>query len=214
VGRTRLHTPVRLSGQHHSTRCIVTPRESPHVTTTIAPPTLTVDNRFTRQFGQPNEGPRTKALAYLNDSVQTFIRQSPFLVLSTSGAGGRCDASPRGGHPGFVAILDDRHLLLPDVQGNRRFDSYQNVDHNPHAGLLFLIPGSDRTVRVNGTASVVDAAAVQRHISGLPVQNPDENAILLQGLLIEVEEAYSHCPRSFRFADLWNPDTIAQNRPR
>jgi PPOX class probable FMN-dependent enzyme len=184
------------------------------MTATATPPSQTFDNRFTRRFGPTSEGARKKELPYLSEPLQAFIRQSPFLVLATSGTAGRCDASPRGGTPGFVRVLDERHLLLPDVKGNRRFDSYQNVDQNPHVGLLFLIPGTDRTVRVNGTATIVDDAEVRRHTGELSLHNPDEDALLLQGLLVEVEEAYSHCPRSFRFADLWNTDTIHQNRAR
>jgi predicted pyridoxine 5'-phosphate oxidase superfamily flavin-nucleotide-binding protein len=133
-------------------------------------------------------------------------------VLATSGQGGRCDASPRGGQPGFVAILDERHLLLPDVAGNRLFDSYRNVAQNPQVGLLFLIPGSERTVRVNGRARIVDDAEVRQHIAGLAVHYTDDNTILLQGLVIEVEEAYGHCPRALKFADLWNTETIAANQ--
>jgi uncharacterized protein len=182
------------------------------VTATVSVPPQTFDNRFTRRFGMPAERVQTKVLPYLNETVQSFIRRSPFAVLSTSDRDGRCDASPRGGTPGFVLILDDRHLLLPDVKGNRLFHSYQNVDQNPHVGLLFMIPGIDRTARVNGTATIVDDAEVRRHVEGLAIHNPDENAVLLQGLLIEVEEAYTHCPRSFRFAELWNADTIAANR--
>jgi uncharacterized protein len=184
------------------------------MTATLSPLTETFDSRFHDAFGQPGEGPRKKVLAYLSEAHQTFIRQSPFLVMATAGAAGQCDASPRGGMPGFVRIVDDRHLLLPDVKGNRRFDSYRNIDENPHVGLLFMIPGSDRTVRVNGTAHVVDADEVRR-VAGEPsLHNPDEDAHLLQGLVVEVEQAYSHCPRSFAFADVWNTDTIQQNRTR
>ena len=184
------------------------------MTATAPPPSQTFDNRFTQRFGPTSEGARKKELPYLSDVVQDFIRQSPFLVLATADAGGRCDSSPRGGTPGFVRVLDDRHLLLPDVKGNRRFDSYLNIDQNPHVGLLFLIPGSDRTVRVNGTATIVDDAEVRREAGEPSLHNPDENAILLQGLLVEVEGAYTHCPRSLRFADIWNLETIEQNRTR
>ena len=76
-----------------------------------------------------------------------------------------------------------------------------------------MLPGSDKTVRVNGRASVIEDDEVRRQIGELSIHNPDEDAVLLQGLLIEVEEAYSHCPRSFTFADLWNTETIQANRP-
>ncbi|MBI3973946.1 MAG: pyridoxamine 5'-phosphate oxidase family protein [Chloroflexi bacterium] len=170
------------------------------------------ENRFTRCFGMPAERVQKKVLNFLNDDVKAFIARSPFLVMATSDPSGRCNASPRGGRPGFVKILDDRHLLLPDVKGNRLFQSYLNMDKNPHVGLLFMIPGSDRTVRVNGRVRILDKEDVLRHVEGLSIHNPDEDAVMLQGLLIEVEEAYGHCPRSFRFADLWNVETIAGNR--
>jgi PPOX class probable FMN-dependent enzyme len=184
------------------------------MTTSLSPLSETFDSRFHDTFGQPGEGPRKKVLPSMSEAHQAFIRQSPFLVMATAGAAGHCDASPRGGMPGFVRIVDDRHLLLPDVKGNRRFDSYRNIDENPHVGLLFMVPGSDRTVRVNGTAHVVDADEVRRVAGELSLHNPDEDAHLLQGLLIEVEQASSHCPRSFTFSDVWNTDTIQQNRGR
>ena len=184
------------------------------MTATLAPVAETFESRFHDAFGPPSEGARKKVMPVLTEAHQAFIRQSPFLVMATSSAAGQCDASPRGGMPGFVRILNERHLLLPDVRGNRRFDSYRNIVENPHVGLLFMIPGSDRTVRVNGTASVVDADEVRRVAGELSLHNPDEDAHLLQGLLIEVEQAYSHCPRSFTFADVWNTDTIQQNRAR
>jgi PPOX class probable FMN-dependent enzyme len=170
------------------------------------------DNRFTLRFGTPSERAQKKVLDYLNPDVQAFIAKAPFVVMATSDGDGRCDASPKGGKPGFVAILDDRHLLVPDVAGNRLFQSYLNLEQNPHVGLLFMIPGSDHTVRVNGRARLVDREDVAAHVAGLSVHWTDDNTILLQGMVVEVEEAYGHCPRAFRFADLWNPETITANR--
>ena len=167
------------------------------------------DNPFTRQFGVPAERPRKKVVPYLEEHVREFIARAPFLVMATSDGEGRCDASPKGGRPGFVAVLDERHLLVPDVAGNRLFQSYLNMSANPHVGLLFMVPGSDSTVRVNGRARLIDQDEVRRHVDGLSVYWKDDNTVLLQGVLVEVEEAYSHCPRAFRFADLWNPQTAA-----
>jgi uncharacterized protein len=170
------------------------------------------DNPFTRRFGVPVERVQRKVVDHLSEPVRDFIARAPFLVMATADGDGRCDASPKGGLPGFVAVLDERHLLIPDVAGNRLFQSYLNMTENPHVGLIFLIPGSDSTVRVNGRARLVDREEVLRHVAGLSVHWKDDNTILLQGVLVEVEEAYSHCPRAFRFADLWNPETIAANR--
>lgn len=170
------------------------------------------DNQFTRRFGRPAERTQAKIRDHLTEEVQAFIRRSPFLVMATADAEGRCDASPKGGMPGFVAILDDRHLLVPDVAGNRLFQGYRNLADNPRVGLVFMIPGSDRTVRVNGRVTLVDHDEVLRRHAEAGVFNPDDNAITLQGFVVEVEEAYGHCPRAFKFADLWNTETIDANR--
>jgi PPOX class probable FMN-dependent enzyme len=166
------------------------------------------DNQFTRRFGRPAERPRTKIKPALTEDVKAFIRASPFLIMATADAQGRCDASPKGGQPGFAAILDDTHLLVPDVAGNKLFQGYRNMVENPHVGLLFMIPGNDRTVRVNGRVALVDREDVQRRHASFGVHNPDDNTITLQGIVVEVEEAYGHCPRAFKFADLWNVGAI------
>jgi len=156
----------------------------------------------------------TKVKDHLEPYVRAFIEHAPFAVLASSSASGDCDASPKGGLPGFVKVLDERTLLIPDVGGNRLFQSYQNFESNPKAGLLFMIPGMDVTVRVNGRISVVEADELQRRAIAPELLNADANSGLVQGLLLAVDEAYFHCPRSFRFAELWNTDTIAANRSR
>jgi len=175
-------------------------------------------NRFADMFGYPNPTGRavTKLKDYMTSYVQEFIQHAPFVIMATGDAEGRCDASPKGGKPGFVRVLDERHLLLPDVAGNKLFQSYQNVDTNPHVGLLFFIPGVNDTVRVNGTAAIVDKQALERRNIALSLYEPDENAKHLQGLLITVEEAYGHCPRALKFSRLWDVEMIQAhqtNRP-
>jgi uncharacterized protein len=172
----------------------------------------TPSNRFQEIFGNPSERAQLKVIDTLSDDVKNFIQNAPFVVMATSNAQGQCDASPKGGTPGFVKVLDDKHLLLPDVAGNRLFQSYENIDTNPQVGLLFLIPGSDHTARVNGRARVVKKEELEQHEMTLAVQWTDDNTKHLQGLLIEVEEAYGHCPRAFKFANLWDPKTIQKNR--
>jgi PPOX class probable FMN-dependent enzyme len=174
------------------------------------------DNQFTRQFGMPVERVQKKVKGLLSEDVQAFIRQSPFLVMATADARGNCDASPKGGKPGFVAILDERHVLVPDVAGNRLFHGYQNMATNPHVALLFIIPGSERTARVNGRVTIVDSEEVGRRHAAFrdrpDVSYRDDNTKTLQGIVVEVEEAYTHCPRAFKFADLWDAETIAANK--
>jgi len=171
-------------------------------------------NRFAEKFGYPNPNGRavTKVKDYMTSYVQDFIRHAPFMIMATGDEAGHCDASPKGGQPGFVKVLDERHLLVPDVAGNKLFQSYQNLDINPHVGLLFLIPGVNDTVRVNGTVRIVDKDALEQQNLTLSLYNPDDNAKHLQGLVVEVEEAYGHCPRALKFSQLWDIDTIQANQ--
>ena len=110
--------------------------------------------------------------------------------------------------PGFVKVLDEHRLLLPDVAGNRLFQSYGNLESNPKAALLFMIPGCDWTVRVNGRASVVEKS--DGRLAGIApeVFEHDENTKVLQGILLEVDEAYAQCPRAFTFSKLWDVERI------
>lgn len=166
-------------------------------------------NRAQQKFGEPIEIVRKKVFPRMNGMVQDFIRQAPFVVLATANGEGDCDASPKGGRPGFVRVVDDKHLVLPDIAGNNLFQSYENLETNPKVGLLFLIPGCDWTVRVNGRVSLLEAEGGRLQGVAPAVFDPDDNTRVLQGLLVEVDEALSHCPRAFTFSRLWNTDAIA-----
>ena len=169
-------------------------------------------NRAQAQFGLPATSVARKIEASLNPMVREFIAASPFCVLATASSAGDCDASPKGGAPGFVKVLDEARLLIPDIAGNKLFQSYENVESNSNAGLLFLIPGCDWTVRVNGAAGPV--ATRDEVLDGTPAEVlwQDDNTRVLQGLLIEVREAYAHCPRAFLFSKLWETQAIEQAR--
>ena len=169
-------------------------------------------SRFNDQFGEMSERARVKVKGEMSEFVQKFIQASPFVVMASSDPDGNCDASPKGGKPGFVKVIDDTRLLLPDVAGNRLFQSYQNMDANPHVGLLFMIPGVNDTVRVNGTVSIVDKEELDRQKVELSLFWTDDNAKHLQGIIINVEESYGHCPRAYNFAKLWDTDQIAENQ--
>jgi uncharacterized protein len=171
---------------------------------------VTFDNRFTQTFGVPIERVRTKVKDYLTEPIKAFIAESPFLVMSTSDSQGRCDASPKGGKPGFVRILDDRHLLIPDVAGNRLFQSYLNMDANPYVGLIFLIPGISEVVRVNGHVTIVSRGALDHHEVERSMYNPDGDRAVQQGIVVEVEESYTHCPRALNYSRLWDIDVIRE----
>ncbi len=169
-------------------------------------------NRFHDAHGSPNDRVIAKVRDHMHPWVQEFIRASPFAVLSTADSEGNCDASPKGGKPGFVKVIDDRHLILLDVKGNRLFQSYENLDTNPHVALCFLIPGLGHSARVNGRGEVVDLTALEEHGIAVEVNNPDDRAALQQGLLITVDEAYGQCPRALQISDLWDVETIATNK--
>jgi PPOX class probable FMN-dependent enzyme len=141
-----------------------------------------------------------KDVGCLDEMARALIAASPMLVLATTAADGRCDASPRGGQPGFVTVLDDWHLAIPDATGNRRLDSLANIIDSGRAGLLFLIPGRTTTLRVNGRACVsADPECLSRIAA---VGKPPVTAIV-----VKVEEVYAHCPKAFVRSRLWEPDS-------
>jgi PPOX class probable FMN-dependent enzyme len=141
-----------------------------------------------------------KDVGRLDEMARALIAASPMLVLATATADGRCDASPRGGQPGFVTVLDDEHLAIPDATGNRRLDSLTNVIDSGHAGLLFLIPGRTTTLRVNGRAWVTAEQDCLARLSA--VGKPPVTAIV-----VAAEEVYAHCPKAFVRSRLWQPDS-------
>ena len=169
-------------------------------------------NRFSDTFGYPTGRAAFKVRNRLTPYVQEFINQSPFVVMATSDRNGNCDASPKGGKPGFVLVLDQEHLLFPDVAGNKLFQSYQNIDANPHVGLIFFIPGISETIRVNGTASIVSQEDLEQRNVEVSLHNPDDRSKHLQGIIIEVDEAYGHCPRALKFSHLWDTKQITANQ--
>ena len=170
------------------------------------------ENRFTQAFGLPTERIQTKVRPQLTEPLKAFIAESPMLVMATSDREGRCDASPKGGLPGFVRVLDDSHLLVPDVAGNKLFQSYLNMDQNPHVGLLFFIPGLSEVVRVNGRVTIVDRVELDRRGVDGARYDPDESRDVVQGIIVEVEEAYTHCPRALNYSRLWDPAEIASRQ--
>ena len=173
---------------------------------------MSFDSRFNKTFGAPSERAATKIRDHLTGPVKEFIGESPFAVMATSDSQGRCDASPKGGKPGFVRVLDDRHLLVPDVSGNKLFQSFQNMDENPHVGLVFFIPGVTDVVRVNGTVTLAERENLDRWNVERSMANPDGDRGIIQGIIVEVEEAYSHCPRSLNYSRLWDLDRIQKKQ--
>ena len=152
-------------------------------------------------LGEPAAVVRAKVADRLNDLTRRFVDLSPFVLLATSAPDGTCDVSPRGDPPGFVRVLDERTLLLPDRPGNRLADSLRNVLRNPHVGLLFLVPGVGDTLRVNGRATLVTD-------EDLLAPCAVEGKVPKLGLRIEVDEVFTHCSKAFLRARLWDPETF------
>ncbi len=150
--------------------------------------------------GEPSEVARRKELAALDVHARAFIARSPFLLLGTSDAQGRCDVSPKGDAPGFVRVLDDQHLVIPDRPGNKRLDGMRNMLVNPHVGLIFLVPGNDFTLRVNGRAAITRDPELLRSLAA-------QGKTPLLAIGVEVEEVFLHCARSFRRGRLWDSET-------
>lgn len=148
-------------------------------------------------FGLPGEASLKKEVPYLHPSYQALIAASPFAVLATIGPGG-LDASPRGDPPGFVAVQDEKTLLMPERRGNNRIDSLRNIVADPRVALLFLIPGVGETLRVNGRAQIsVDPALLERFaMEGKPPKCV---------ISIEVETVFFQCARAIQRSKLWAP---------
>lgn len=149
-------------------------------------------------IGEPAALTCAKITDRLNAATRVFIERSPFVCVASSDASGRCDVSPRGDPAGFVRILDDRTLLMPERPGNRLADTLRNVLANPHVGLIFVVPGATDTFRVNGRATITTDAALLAPCAL-------EGKLPRLGLLIDIDEAYTQCSKAFLRSQLWDP---------
>lgn len=140
-----------------------------------------------------------KCLDRLGEHSQAFIKRSPFICIGTQSADGKADVSPRGDPVGFVEILDEKTLAIPDRPGNNRLDTLSNIIANPNVGLLFIIPGFDDTLRVNGQANITTDPELLKRMSV-----NDRTPKL--AIVIKVSEVYIHCAKAFRRAHLWDPE--------
>lgn len=151
-----------------------------------------------REFIPPPSGPAVaKEIDHIDEHARGFIARAPFALIATANAEGKCDVSPKGDVPGFVQVLDDHTLVIPDRPGNQRADSLQNILANPHIGMLMIIPGVDWTLRVNGRAELVrDPDVLQRCAV--------DGKLPLLGIAMHVEELFFHCPKCFLRSQLWD----------
>ena len=146
-----------------------------------------------------------KCQSSLDKHAQAFIRRSPFICLGTQNLDGKADVSPRGDPVGFVKILDQHTLAIPDRPGNNRLDSLVNILANPSVGLLFIIPGFDDTLRVSGQASLVNDPEILKSMS-------INDRVPKLAIVVNVSEVFLHCAKAFRRSHLWNPDHFQDRR--
>jgi hypothetical protein len=160
--------------------------------------TIETEEALAALLGEPTALVRAKVSDRLNALTRQFIERAPFVLLATADDEGRCDVSPRGDPAGFVRILDDATLLIPERPGNRLADSLRNIVRNPRVGLLFIVPGVGETLRVNGRATLVtDRALLQ------PCAVEGKTPRL--GIVVDVESAFTHCSKAFLRSQLWDP---------
>jgi len=158
---------------------------------------ITTEAQLRDVIGSPNPRVLRKQIAHIDEHARAFIAKSPFLLIASSDAEGRMDVSPKGDPPGFVTVLDERTLAIPDRPGNRRADTFRNLLQTGRIGLLFLLPGKEETLRVNGTARIVRDQWVREPmaIAGRP---PDF------AIVVNVEEVFLHCAKCVIRSKLWD----------
>ena len=170
-----------------------------------ARPTVNDAGSLRAILGEPTETVRHKEMPRLDPHCRKFIEMSPLLFIGSTGGDGKGDVTPRGDPPGFVTVLDDRTLLIPERLGNKRGDTLNNVLINPNVGMIFMIPGVDETLRVNGRASIVDDPAVLAPMT-LNGKTPK------LAIRIDISDAFIHCGRALKRAKLWDPKSVIERK--
>ncbi|NNF56047.1 MAG: pyridoxamine 5'-phosphate oxidase family protein [Acidimicrobiales bacterium] len=163
---------------------------------------ITSKDQLRELYRQPSPRAAEKTRDRIDEATARFISLCPLAILSTAGADGTVDASPRGGPAGFIKVIDERHVAVPDLGGNNRLDSFQNIIANPHAGLLLMVPGKEETVRINGPAHLsIDSDLLASFTADL---RPPKMA-----LVVETQELFAHCAKAFRRSGVWKPASWA-----
>lgn len=166
---------------------------------------ISTEEELREILGQPSERALKKVISSLDHHCVDFLSKSPFLVLSTANKLGECDASPRGDAPGFVYVLNQNKIIIPERPGNRRIDSILNIISNPHVGLIFFIPGLGETLRINGKAYITNDEEILKEM-----QANGRNPLL--GIVVEIEECYIHCAKAFIRSKMWDPESWLNKR--
>jgi uncharacterized protein len=164
------------------------------------------DEASLRQLYEPTHDlAKRKCLAQLGPHAQAFIRRTPFVCIGTQSPDGRADVSPRGDPPGFVEILDAQTIAIPDRPGNNRLDTLSNIIANPAVGLLFVIPGFDDTLRLNGRATL----STDPDLLGRMAVNGKAPKL---AIIVSIDEVFLHCAKAFRRSQLWDPAARQERR--
>ncbi|KAB8126660.1 pyridoxamine 5'-phosphate oxidase family protein [Gracilibacillus oryzae] len=167
--------------------------------------TIDTEEELRELIGYPGELINNKVIHHLDSNCIEFISKSPFLTISTSEKSGFCDVSPRGDDAGFVKVLNDRQLIIPERPGNKRADSLRNIISNPKVGLLFFIPGLGETLRVNGNATIIKDEVILNQLIA-------KGKTPLLAIAVEVDECYVHCAKAFIRSGLWDPESWADKK--
>ena len=150
-------------------------------------------------FGWPTERAQNKQIDHLDQHCRAIIAKSPFILLGTSDSTGRCDVSPKGDYPGFVRVLDEKTIAIPDLPGNNRLDTLTNMINNPQVGLIFMIPGMNETLRINGQVRLVRDANLLESMAY-------EGKLPKLAIVVDVQEVFTHCPKAFLRSKLWSDE--------
>lgn len=151
-------------------------------------------------YRQPGELPLRKEMRRLEAHSRNFLAKSPFVLIGSQDRSGNADVTPKGDKPGFVAVLDDFTIAIPDRPGNNRLDTWENVIENPAVGLIFLIPGMDETLRINGEARLTDDHALRERLAA-------EGKLPVSVLVVKIRAVYMHCAKAFMRSHLWMPES-------
>jgi uncharacterized protein len=155
--------------------------------------------RLRELSGHPSQRASNKVIDHIDDICRRFIAASPFILVASRGADGRLDLSPKGDPPGFVAVLDDKTLAIPDRPGNHRLDTFENLLTCPEVALIFMIPGHGDTLRISGKARIIRDRALQARLA---INGKAPNLVVV----VTVEQAFMHCSKCVARSKLWSPE--------
>ncbi|MFM9279138.1 MSMEG_1061 family FMN-dependent PPOX-type flavoprotein [Paenibacillus jiagnxiensis] len=160
---------------------------------------MTSPDELRELVGTPSERVQHKVVSVIEEHTRGYLQQSPLFFLATSSADGHCDVSPRGDGPGFVKALDEHRLVFPERPGNKRVDSLLNIMENPQVGMIFLIPGLDEVLRINGKAWITRSPELMEQMQW-------DGKTTGMCVVVEVEECFVHCPRALKQSKIWSSD--------